>query len=106
VNDETAHDKPETSHVRGTFELKVSAMHSAIDCMVQIPAQNSQATKIADIISRQVCPCYLLPSHLARVTNKKMSVVDKNNWTLINSSKVPRALCLGVSSSKSKGGGI
>src|SRR5665213_3595657 len=50
VNDATARDNPERSHVSGTFELKDSAMNSANDCIVQIPAQNSQSTNIADII--------------------------------------------------------
>src|SRR6266446_900333 len=43
VNDATARDKPERSHVSGTFELKDSAMNSASDCIVRTPAQSSHA---------------------------------------------------------------
>jgi len=50
MNDATARDTPEIFHVSGTFELKDSAMNSASDCIVQIPAQNSQLAIIADII--------------------------------------------------------
>src|SRR5882672_3144148 len=43
TNDATARDKPERSHVNGTFELKDSAMNSASDCIVRTPAQSSHA---------------------------------------------------------------